>query len=153
MPVNWPTNPKSQRLRRSDPVHYLFSRLLELKQDLDLKDHLIRVVVPYLKTTEANDRSFSNRALIASGLFCYCQSVRLQLEIEKETPGSEQYEIKSRHCRAYIETLAKAYRLKGMYEPAKRRKPEKEGRRIPVSATIGPAEEPVYGLEEVGGEA
>ena len=153
MPAPWPTDPTSPRLRISDPVHYLYSRILTLDLDLRLRDHLIRVMWPYLKAHELNDRLFENRALIASGLSCYVQSVRLAVQIELENVGTERYEILSRHYRAYVETLAKAYRLKGMHQPKARPKYQPAGTRIQPSASAESPEEPEADLEPLASEA
>ena len=153
MPAPWPTDPDSPKLRISDPVHYLYKRVLVLESlDLDLRDHCIQLIARFL-TVEKEGRGFENRALLAAGLSAHIEWTRLDLMLKRLTPGTDEYGKVAPHYRACVETLAKCQRLKGMYEPARRRKPPKEGQRIPASATTEPTEEPTTELEEVGSEA
>src|SRR3972149_647280 len=152
MPVPWPTNPNSPKLRISDPVHRLYKQVLGLELDLALRDHCTQLLAKFL-TVDEDGRRFEDRALVAAGLSAYIEWVRLDVALKQARPGTDEYNALAPHVRAFIETLAKCHRLKGMYEPSRRRKPLKEGKRIPVSATVEHQEEPSTELEEVGSEA
>src|SRR3990170_870447 len=105
MPAPWPTNPESPILQIRDPVHYLYKRVLVLPGlDLDLRDHCIQLMAPFLRA-DKDERHFNERSLLAFGLGAHIQATRLARELEKEEPGTERHTALSVTHIRFIEAL------------------------------------------------
>ena len=117
--TKFPHRAHSQLLRKSDPVHQLYVHVLALEElDEEMKKHLKLAIAQYLPCKH----EFFERVIIQAGLNCYVQSVRLSAAIAVEKIGTVRYRNLSAQYRAYVEAMAKSYRLRGLKTPERWKK-------------------------------
>ena len=117
--TKFPHRAHSQLLRKSDPVHQLYVHVLALRDlDEEMKKHLKLVIAQYLPVKH----DFFERVIIQAGLSCYVQSIRLLAALSTEKIGTLRYRNLSAQYRAYVEAMAKSYRLRGLKTPARWKK-------------------------------
>ena len=110
---------RSLRLTKSDPVHRVYRQVLELKDlDPELKTHLRLAFRQFLRPHQ----QFIDRIILSAGLTCFLHCTLLNQEIVKERIGSDRYRSLSAQYRAWSESLAKSYRLRGLKAPPRWRK-------------------------------
>ena len=126
-----PTSRNSPRLRQANPVHFFFGELLERKLPSPyLRKHLLTYCQPYLKASE--DVDAAAQVLYRAALECYVEQAILWHEMHSATAGSVKYRTLGSQIRAWIETYAKAYWLKGL--KTNKRGTSGKGKRLDLSA-------------------
>lgn len=127
MPYGTEGPPAPPGFVKSDPIHHLYRSLQSrVDLDLDLKDHLLLVLQPYLERVDGQ-KDFETRAMLEAGLYCFMQRKLIAFDLDKAPAGSKKHSTLGAQYRAWVECFAKAYRLKGMKAPKKQ---QKEGRRL-----------------------
>ena len=123
-------------LRKGDPVHQLYNRVkyLPTLHPAD-RQHLLMGMSEYLPI---GNQGIAERMFHRAALNCYIQAVLLEGDMLELERGTEKHRAACGQHRAFTESMAKAYRLKGMKAPGagrQRREPR------PVDFTRGASNE------------